>query len=350
MDSAYSPLVSVLIPVYQVERYIERCARSVFEQTYHNCEFVFVDDGCTDSSIDLLGKTIDEYPHVKNKVIIIKHEQNKGLSATRNTAINSCHGEFVIHVDSDDWIEPDAISLLVKRQQETDADIVYTKGYYLQKEGITKITCQGWSSEKKALLINLLQDKATISIWSKLIKKSLYIDYGIECDERADYYEDFQVLPRLIYFAKKIACIDDLIYHYNRSNPNSIVTNISQSISIQKQGILSIHNICNFFQNKDELLYSSVKSFYVRYLYRMLSLNFNNSNKKGYYEFLHLLKRTDRREWQMIGWHRLLNRVIDNNYYIKVFTFPLYIKMLHLRRKIIHLFQNQDKPIIVLSF
>lgn len=325
MDSTYSPFVSVLIPVYQVERYIERCARSVFEQTYHNCEFVFVDDGCTDSSIVLLGRTIDEYPHVKNSVIIIKHEHNKGLSATRNTAINSCHGEFVIHVDSDDWIEPDAISLLVKRQQETDADIVYTKGYYLQKEGITKITCQGWSSEKKALLINLLQDKATISIWSKLIKKSLYTDYGIECVESADYYEDFQVLPRLIYFAIKLACIDVFIYHYNRSNPNSIVTSIPNNLEIQKQGLLSIQVVCDFFEVKEHIYYETVMRFRLLYLYRMLCINFRERNKMGYNEFLHLLKHTERNNWYLIGWNKLRYRIMDGNYYIKLLLFPTYL-------------------------
>lgn len=321
----YFPLVSVLIPVYQVERYIERCARSVFEQTYNNCEFVFVDDGCSDSSIDLLRKTIDEYPNVKNRVIIIKHEQNKGLSATRNTAINSCHGEFVIHVDSDDWLEPDAISLLVKRQQETDADIIYTKGYYLQKEGTTKINCQGWSSEKNALLINLLQDKATISIWSKLIKKSLYTDYGIKCDERADYYEDFQVLPRLIYFSKSIVRLDAYIYHYERSNPNSIVTSIPNNLEIQKQGLLSIQVVCDFFEVKEHIYYEIVMRFRLLYLYRMLCINFRERNKMGYNEFLHLLKHTERKDWYLIGWNKLRYRIMDGNYYIKLLLFPTYL-------------------------
>ena len=114
------PLVSVLIPVYQVEDFIERCARSVFEQTYQNLECVFVDDGSTDSSIDILNQIINEYPSLKDNVHIIHHQENRGLAAARNTAINSCHGDFVMHVDSDDWLEPDAAELLVRRQQETD--------------------------------------------------------------------------------------------------------------------------------------------------------------------------------------------------------------------------------------
>ena len=80
------PLVSVLLPVYQVEEYIERCARSVFEQTYQNLEFVFVDDGSTDSSIDLLKSVINDYHDLKDNIHIIRHLENKGLAAARNTA------------------------------------------------------------------------------------------------------------------------------------------------------------------------------------------------------------------------------------------------------------------------
>ena len=128
------PLVSILIPVYQVEDYIERCARSAFEQTYQNLEFVFVDDGSTDSSIYVLKSVINDYPDLKDHIRIIRHPENRGLAAARNTAIKSCHGDFVMHVDSDDWLEPDAAELLVRRQQETEADIIYTRGNYLENK------------------------------------------------------------------------------------------------------------------------------------------------------------------------------------------------------------------------
>ena len=118
------PLVSVLVPVYNVEAYIARCARSVLGQNYSNIEFIFIDDGCTDSSIDILKAIIDESSRYKDKCTIIHHGQNKGLATARNTAIANSHGEFVFHVDSDDWVEPDAIELLVNKQQETGADLV----------------------------------------------------------------------------------------------------------------------------------------------------------------------------------------------------------------------------------
>ena len=318
MNNTNYPLVSILVPVFQVEKYIERCAESIFTQTYNNCEFVFVDDGCTDSSIVLLEKIIDKYPCHKGKIIIKHHQQNRGLAATRNTAIESCHGDFVIHVDSDDWLEPTAIESLVQRQQETEADIVFTRGYYRHKEEIIKVNCRGWLPEKEPLLTNLLQDKATISIWSKLIKRRLYTENVIRCDERGSYYEDFQVLPRLIYWSKKIACLDDYIYHYERSNPNSIVTNIPHSIEIQKQGLLSIQVVCDFFHDKEREYFDLVRQFHFLYLYRMLNTNCRYRNKEGYNDFLYLLLQSERKDWKLIGWDNLLKRYIDHNYYLKI--------------------------------
>lgn len=317
MDAFGTPLVSVLVPVYNVENYIERCSRSIFEQTYPNLEFVFVDDGCTDSSMAILEKVIKEYPLNRGKTVIIHHPQNKGLAAARNTAVASCHGDFVCHVDSDDWIEPDAIEALVRRQQDTDADIVYTIGYYKQEKESRKIDCHGWSDEKVALLTNILQDKATICMWSKLIKKSLYIDHGITCNEGGSFYEDFQVLTRLIYYSEVIVCLDAYIYHYNRLNPGSFVTNLSRSIDIQRQGLLSIQVVCDFFHDKEKAYHILSKQFWLCYVYKMLNANFRHRNRKGYDEFLNLLNQSEKANWSLIGWDKPWNRIVDQNYHLK---------------------------------
>lgn len=312
-----NPHVSILVPVYNVEAFIERCAESIFEQTYLNLEYVFIDDGCTDSSIDILNKVIDDYPNSKGRCIIIHHSQNKGLAAARNTAIASCHGEYVFHVDSDDWIEPDAVDNLVKRQQETDADIVYTIGYYKHDKELRKIYCHGWSTDKDSLLTNMLQDKATICMWSKLIKKSLYTDNGITCDERGSFYEDFQVLSRLIYYSRTIAFIDAFSYHYNRTNPSSLVYNLTKNIDIQKQGALSIQVVCDFFQNKEQTYLNLTKQFYLYYLYKVFNANFRHKNRDWYNELLKILLQTEKKYWHMIGWDTPWKRIIDRHYYLK---------------------------------
>lgn len=109
-----NPLVSILVPIYGVEKYIKRCAISLFEQTYKNIEFVFVNDCTRDSSISVLKDVVTEYPYLANKVKIINHIHNKGLAAARNTAIKESSGDFVFHVDADDWLEKTAIESCVK--------------------------------------------------------------------------------------------------------------------------------------------------------------------------------------------------------------------------------------------
>lgn len=315
-----APLVSILVPVYNVEKYIERCARSIFEQTYTNLEFIFVDDCSTDSSIAILKKVIDDYPCHKGKTTIVRHPQNRGLAAARNTAFSSCYGDYVIHVDSDDWIESDAVESLVKRQQETDADIVYTIGYYKHSKDQQKIYCDGWSSDKDSVLTALLQDKATICMWSKLIRKGLYTDNGIVCDERGSFYEDFQVLSRLVYYSRTIACLDAFVYHYNRLNAGSLVSNLSNSIEIQRQGVWSIQTVCDFFQDKERNYYDLARQFYLNYLFKMLNANLRHRNKDGYKEILELLKATESKYWYLIGWDRLMKRMVDRSYYLKTFV------------------------------
>ena len=116
--------VSILVPVFGVERFIERCARSLFEQTYPDLEYIFVDDGSIDRSIEILQSVVEEYPTRNAAVHLIKHDHNRGLGAARNTALDNATGEFVYHVDSDDYIDRDTIRLLVAKQKETNADII----------------------------------------------------------------------------------------------------------------------------------------------------------------------------------------------------------------------------------
>ena len=124
-----NPLVSILIPVYRVENDIERCVRSVMDQTYDNLVYVSVDDATDDSSMEILKRILRNYPNRLGDIQIIHHKKNRGLAAARNTAVSSCRGEYVFHVDSDDWVESNAVKLLVEKQRETGADIVTAEAY-----------------------------------------------------------------------------------------------------------------------------------------------------------------------------------------------------------------------------
>ncbi len=119
-----NPKVSVIIPVYKAEQYIEKCARSLFEQTLDDIEFIFIDDCTPDNSIDILKCLIRDYPHRKSQVKIIHNEENKGISTTRNIGLNNSTGEYIIHCDSDDWIDDDLYEKLYLKAIEEKSDIV----------------------------------------------------------------------------------------------------------------------------------------------------------------------------------------------------------------------------------
>lgn len=113
------PKISIIIPVYGVEKCIERCARSLFEQTLkEGIEYIFIDDCTPDKSIEIVKRVLEEYPERKEQVKIVRHEHNRGVAAARNTALDAATGEFVFFVDADDWIENATIETLVSKQLE----------------------------------------------------------------------------------------------------------------------------------------------------------------------------------------------------------------------------------------
>ena len=114
----------MLIPIFGVEKFIERCAVSLFEQTYPNIEYIFVNDCTKDKSIDILKEVVERYPTRNPQVRIIEHEKKTGLAGARNTAVAAATGEFLMHVDSDDYVDKEIVSKSVSRQLETNADIV----------------------------------------------------------------------------------------------------------------------------------------------------------------------------------------------------------------------------------
>lgn len=311
------PLVSILVPVYNVEKYIERCARSVFEQSYENLEFIFVDDCTPDNSIAILERVIEDYPDRKKNVQIIHHQKNKGLGAARNTAVEACKGSFVYHVDSDDWLEHNAIELLVNKQLETDADIVSGRTCIdspFHQQYMDYLSA-GWYMDKETLLRNVLTRKVTAVLWLRLIRKSLYTEHNIRALEGNNGAEDVEVFPRLVYYSKRVAGIDSFIYHYKWDNMTSITNKTQESVSIQKAILESFRLNISFFSDKDDILHSLVAGRDVEYIHYWLMQNTINNNRDGFNAFLKLMKESDKRYWGRVGWLNPMKRFIDSNYY-----------------------------------
>lgn len=240
--------VSVLLPVYKVENFIQRCAESVFSQTYDNLDIVFVDDCSPDNSIQVMLDTLEHYPQRKNQTRVVKHTKNRGLAAARNTGVEAAKGDYIMHVDSDDYLEKEAISRCVEKMESTDADVVVfdANHVYPTKVVIDRVL---FPQSKDEYLKLLLSRKTRINIWGALYKAELYKNNHIETIEGANFGEDYTVTPRLIYYARKVVNIPIPLYNYIHFNDNSYTYKFSYKSVISHIDILKL--LRSFFCDKD---------------------------------------------------------------------------------------------------
>ena len=246
--------VTIAVPVYGVESYIEKCAVSLFEQTYSNLEFLFINDCTPDNSIGVIESVLEKYPSRQGQVRIIDQPENKGCPAARNLAVQLATGDFIFHVDADDYLEKDAISSLVSEQLLTNADIVVAK-YVIETQGERGVVkyCD-ISKTREEIVKDCLDDRSSQSVWSILIRRQLYIDHGIKADESFHVGEDWQVSPLLLYHANKIAYVDKVVYHYQLSRPNSITMTSQDSVSRKKDQLIcfvkTMNRLLDSFKDK----------------------------------------------------------------------------------------------------
>ena len=310
-----TPKVSICVPIYSVEQYIERCLRSVFEQTYSNIEYVFINDCTKDRSMDILFRVIKDFPSRSTSVRILSHNINRGLSAARNTAIENCSGVFVMHVDSDDYLEKNAVELLVNKQMETNADIVSGCAFKETKKGLQLIREPDYNN-KEEMLLNVLRATLDHVIWRRLIRLSLYRDYQISCEEGVNFGEDMQVLPKLVYYAQKVARIDDIIYHYNCLNEDSYMSQKAQHFNrhIAIQDVKSMEIVDEFFMDKGNQYVATIKKLKVILLFSWLTLAYNSKDKKAYNYLASKLLAIDKPYLVPIGWDKFKVRLVYRNF------------------------------------
>ena len=317
------PLVSILVPVYGVERYIERCARSLFEQTYENLEFVFVNDCTPDKSMEVLAKVMEDYPERKGQVTILSHDTNRGLAAVRNTLLDHCHGEFLIHVDSDDWVESHIVELLMKKQQENDADIVSGLMLFHFTDRVEKEANSGTGLDKDTYLQEFLRSHLRWFAANRLFRTTLYREHAIRWEEGINLNEDFLVMPRLLYYARQIGVVEEYTYHYERRNENSYMEKFARSWDLQQQVIKSHQFIDTFFQDKEPVLRETTHRLTIKQYRDMLWMTLENNNRKGYDYTMRHIQTMPHEYWSEIGWDNGLKRWLESHYHLARLTLPL---------------------------
>lgn len=253
--------VSIIVPIYGVEKYIEKCARSIFEQSYSNLEIIFVDDCTPDKSVDILKGVLKQYPDKQSKTKILTYSKNRGLAGARKFGLEHAQGDYFLQLDSDDFIEHHMVETLVAEAEKTDADIVICDYYLVAEACKSKISVSPFLNSKDCLC-QILKGQVHSGVWNKLVKASLYRKYHIAPIEGLNMREDLSVMYRLLYFAKKLAYINQPFYNYVLHEGS--ISSLRMSEKQQKNAqdlIVNMNEFCAKEQIYDNDLLDAFKFF-----------------------------------------------------------------------------------------
>lgn len=219
--------VSVIIPVYNVERFAERCAQSLFRQSLSDVEFIFVDDASPDRSIEIIEESLRDYPKRKEQVTILRHPVNKGLPAARNSGLKVAKGEYIYHCDSDDWVEPEMLERMYDTAQSERADIVYCDFFLSFEKSERYMSNPDYATADEMLRKGYLGGTMKYNVWNKLAKRSLYNDNDILFPEGHPMGEDMTMI-RLTACADRVRHVPEALYHYVKLNEGAYSNSFSQ--------------------------------------------------------------------------------------------------------------------------
>lgn len=237
--------VSVIIPIYKVERYITRCAESLMRQTLPEVQFVFVDDATPDNSISLLEAVLERYPERRGDVVILRHNANKGLPSARNTGLSVAEGEYIFHCDSDDFVEVDMLAKMYALVEKESADIVWCD-WYLSFEGSERYMRQPDYGNAEDALKAMLSGGMKYNVWNKLAARRLYAENFISFPDGYGMGEDMTMML-LFMKAGKVAHLPEAMYHYIKTNTGAFSQTYSERHLIELR--YNVDRITNAIQN-----------------------------------------------------------------------------------------------------
>lgn len=255
-----NPKVSVIIPVYNAEKFLDRCLKSIFSQTLSNFEVILIDDGSIDNSYEIMINYKNKYP----EMVKIISQENLGISKARNIGISQACGEYIAFVDADDFVDPNFLELLYKNAKKNNADISCCNYYkYFNKIGrkyahVFKMH-KGIYNSQRALKVLISDSRLQYYVWNKMFKRDLLLKNNITFTNIC--FEDTEFCVKSFYFANKIAVIEKALYYYVKHD-NSTISDIdlgklndylqalaNTRIFLEKKQVFSIYKFRYFFHS-----------------------------------------------------------------------------------------------------
>lgn len=218
--------VSVIIPVYKVEKYIERCVRSLFGQTLDDIEYIFIDDCSPDRSIAVMENVLNEFPNRKESVKVIRLPQNRGQAYGRKIGIQNCSGEYIIHCDGDDWVEPEMYEKMYDYAVLGNYDLVKCN-FYRQFADYTRV-CKTIPTEfyddRLQVISKMLLGNELTSLVDKMVKRDVVLSQNIIWPV-TNMQEDHVLSLQYFFYSRRIGYLPEVFYHYCYNRDSTTRTN-----------------------------------------------------------------------------------------------------------------------------
>ena len=281
MDIAYSPKVSVIVAIYNVEQYIKRCAISLFNQTLDDIEYIFIDDCSSDNSLNILESVIKQFPKRADNIKIIRNSKNFQVAYTRTIGMKAATGTYVIHCDPDDYVDLDYFETIYNAAINSRADIVATNYYRETNDLVSVIKGDYYSNIPRDCITNIHRSYFFPSFCTHLIKRSLYVENDIYPIGGINSGEDLNVLLRIFYYAEKLLYLDKAFYHYVLRD-TSITQNKDISSLWRNNISKNLEYLIFFFESKGDGNYSTMLN-YLKFTKKQILLSANPPQTRLWY-------------------------------------------------------------------
>lgn len=278
-------LISIIIPVYNTEKFLERCLESIVRQTLKEFEILLINDGSTDRSLEICYRFRQNYPDI----IRVFDNKNQGSSVSRNQGINEAKGKYIQFIDSDDWVEETMLEEMFRKIEKDNSDIVISG--YIKEDRILNSNFEMIPITSKNDKYFWLSDKASIPyIWNKLYKKDRIIDLKLKFENELHLSEDLLFNIQYMLMSQKVSVLQKAFYHYVIHGKNTVL-----NLEKRKDIFKVFKKIDTFLsqneKDRDKEILLKIQTITERHVKSALKILLQANNKKEFFEYARFFKK-----------------------------------------------------------